>query len=112
MRCLWERHWRWLWSAPGQGLASWSSSLGLGIGLVSLFLARQQWRQGEIGLLSTWMAGWLVTSSGADVLPAGWWRAPGILRLTSEIVIVVGLVYVCRQRSRSALPLMAVPGQA
>ena len=82
-----------VWSAPGQCLSNRSSQLGLGIGLVYLFLLLQQWRQGEISLLYTWMAGWLVTSSVADVLPAGWWRAAGILRLTSELVFVVGLGY-------------------
>ena len=93
MQRLWQRHWRWLWSAPGQGLSNWSSQLGLGIGLVYLFLAFQQWRQGEIGLLSTWMAGWLLPNTVADVLPTGWWRAAGVLRLASELVFVVGCVY-------------------
>ena len=93
MQRLWQQHWRWLWSAPRQGHSPWSSQLGLGIGLVYLFLSLQQWRQGEISLLYIWMAGWLVTSSVADVLPTGWWRAAGILRLTSEIVFIVGVAY-------------------
>ena len=39
------------------------------------------------------MAGWLVTGSVADVLPPGWWRAAGVLRLAAELVFVVGCVY-------------------
>ncbi len=93
MRRLWQRHWRWLWSAPRHGLSNWASQLGLGIGLVYLFLPLQQWRQGEVSLLYAWMAGWLVTSSVAEVLPPGWWWAAGVLRLTAELVIVVGLGY-------------------
>ncbi len=93
MQRLWQRHWRWLWSAPRHGLSNWSSQLGLGIGLVYLFLLLQQWRRGEISLLYTWMAGWLVPSSVADVLPPGWWRIAGVLRLTAELVFVVGLIY-------------------
>jgi len=65
----------------------------LGIGLVYLVLLLQQWRRGEISLLYTWMAGWLVPSSVADVLPPGWWRIAGVLRLTAELVFVVGLIY-------------------
>ena len=93
MQRLWQQHWRWLWSEPRHGLSNWSSQLGLGIGLVYLFLLLQQWRQGEISLLYIWMAGWLVTSSVADMLPTGWWRAAGILRLTAEIVFIVGVAY-------------------
>ncbi len=93
MQRLWQRHWRWLWSAPRHGLSNWSSQLGLGIGLVYLFLLLQQWRQGESSLLYTWMAGWLVTGSVAEVLPPGWWRAAGVLRLASELVFIVGLAY-------------------
>ena len=91
MQRLWQRHCRWVWSAPRQDLSAWSSQLGLGIGLVYLFLALQQWRQGEFSLLYAWMAGWLVPHTVADVLPAGRWRVAGILRLSSELVFVVGL---------------------
>ena len=40
----------------------------------------------------TWMAGWLIISTLPDRLPTGWWRAAGVLRLTSEINLIVGLV--------------------
>ncbi len=93
MQRLWQRHWRWLWSAPRQGQSPWSSQLGLGIGQVYLVLALQQWQQGQFSLLVTWMAGWLLTSTLPDRLPARWWRAAGVLRLTSEIVFIVGVVY-------------------
>ena len=36
MQRLWQRHWRWVWSVPRHGLSTWSSQLGLGIGLVYL----------------------------------------------------------------------------
>ncbi len=75
------------------GQAPCSSQLGLGIELVYLFLMLQQWRRGEVSLLMTWMAGWLVTSTVPDRLPTGWWRAAGVLRLTVELVFIVGLVY-------------------
>ncbi len=93
MQRLWQRHWRWVWSAPRPSQAPWSSQLGLGIGLVYLFLALQQWQRGEFSFLMTWMAGWLVTSTLPDRLPTRWWRAAGVLRLTSEILFIVGLVY-------------------
>jgi hypothetical protein len=93
MQRLWRRHWRWVWAAPRQGQSPWSSQLGLGIGLVYLFLALQQWQQGRFSVLYPWMAGWLVPNTLADVLPTAWWRAAGMLRLTSEVVFVVGCVY-------------------
>ena len=93
MQRLWQRHWGWVWSPPRHGLSAWSSQIGLGIGLLYLFLLLQQWRRGEFSLLYTWMAGWLVPSSVAEVLPPGWWRVAGVLRLTAELVFVVGLVY-------------------